>query len=189
MAVVGDPSLVGDGNFVLTSTGTGVHAEKVFPNGLILSKDFELSSNYLVNASVTWRNPTEQAVTLPTQQLVVGTATPMDADDVNPLWGAMWYDGANYLANPVMYFNTNTTTFFGMWHRTPTLDYDAGNSNVLWAAVYNQYFRAAGDAAGAGVWKMHGDTGDAPKISGYERGRNTWPRRRDACKPRWCIRP
>ncbi len=140
MAVVGDPMLVGDGNFVLTSTGTGVHAEKVFPNGLVLSKDFELSSNYLVNASVTWRNPTEQTVTLPAQQLVVGTATPMDADDVNPLWGAMWYDGVNYQANPVMYFNTNTTAFLGLWHRNPTLAYDGGNSNVIWAAVYNQYF-------------------------------------------------
>ena len=140
MAVVGDPILTGDGNFVITATGNGVHAEKVFPNGLVLSKDFELSSNYLVNANVTWRNPTDHAVTLPAQQLVVGTATPMDVDDVNALWGAIWYDGVNYFANPSMYFNTNTTAFFGMWHRTPTLEYDAGNSNVVWAAVHNQYF-------------------------------------------------
>ena len=140
MAVLGDPSLIGDGNFTLTRTGDGVQAEKHFPNGLVLTKHFELSSNYLVDASLTWKNDSYQTVTLPPQELVVGTATPMDADDVNPLWGAMWFDGTNPVQNSTVYFNTNTTTFFGLAHRTPTPEYQAGNGNVVWAAVHNQFF-------------------------------------------------
>jgi len=140
MAVLGDPSLVGDGNFTLTRTGSGVQAEKHFANGLVLTKNFELSSNYLVNATLTWKNDSYQTVTLPPQELVVGTATPMDADDVNPLWGAMWYDGTNPVQNTTLYFNTNTTTFFGLGHRTPTPEYQAGNGDVVWAAVHNQFF-------------------------------------------------
>jgi len=117
-----------------------VQAEKHFANGLVLTKNFELSSNYLVNATLTWKNDSYQTVTLPPQELVVGTATPMDADDVNPLWGAMWYDGTNPVQNTTLYFNTNTTTFFGLGHRTPTPEYQAGNGDVVWAAVHNQFF-------------------------------------------------
>jgi len=37
---LGDPGLVGDGNFTLTQTGDGVRAEKVLPDGLVLTKEF-----------------------------------------------------------------------------------------------------------------------------------------------------
>ena len=140
LAVLGDPSFVGDGNFTLTRTGAGVEAQKHFPDGLVLTKDFELSSNYLVNARISWKNDSYQTLTVPAHEVVIGTATPMDADDVSPLWGAMWYDGTNQVQNATVYFNTNSSTFFGLGHRTPTLDYQAGNSNVVWAAVHNQFF-------------------------------------------------
>ncbi len=52
LAILGDTSLVGDGNFTLTRTDDGVRAEKFLPDGLLLTKEFHLSSNYLVNASV-----------------------------------------------------------------------------------------------------------------------------------------
>jgi YidC/Oxa1 family membrane protein insertase len=141
MAVIGDRNLIGDGNFTLTRTGNGgVRAEKAFANGLVLTKDFQLSSNYLVNARVDWKNTSDQAVTLPQQQFVVGTATPMDADDTSQIWGAMWYDGTNNFPNPTIYFNTNTAGLFGLMHRTPTPDYVGGNSDVVWAAVHNQFY-------------------------------------------------
>jgi YidC/Oxa1 family membrane protein insertase len=140
LAVVGDASLAGDGNFTLTRTGNGVRAEKAFANGLVLTKDFELSSNYLVDASVTWKNSSDHTLTLPPQQVVVGTATPMDADDTSMIWGAMWYDGTNNFPNPTIYFNTNGAGFFGLIHRTPTLEYEAGNNDVVWAAVHNQFY-------------------------------------------------
>ena len=43
---------MGDGNFTLTATAGGVRAEKVLPDGLRMQKNFQFSSNYLLNASV-----------------------------------------------------------------------------------------------------------------------------------------
>ena len=79
LAVAGDPALVGDGNFTLTRTADGVRAEKTLTNGLQIIKEFRLTSNYLMQASVRFANTTDQPLFVPAQELVVGTATPMDA--------------------------------------------------------------------------------------------------------------
>jgi YidC/Oxa1 family membrane protein insertase len=142
LAILGDASLVGDGNFTLTQTADGVRAEKSLTNGLRLGKEFHLSSNYLVNASVRLENTSDQPFTLPAQEWVIGTATPMGPDDTSYILneGAMWFDGTHYIDNSTRYFNTNTTAFFGIVHRTPTPEYRAGANNVVWAAAHNQFF-------------------------------------------------
>ena len=83
LAILGDASLVGDGNFTLTQTADGVRAEKSLTNGLRLAKEFHLSSNYLVNASVRLENASDKPLALPAQEWVVGTATPMGPDDTS----------------------------------------------------------------------------------------------------------
>src|SRR6185369_9538781 len=97
LAILGDASLVGDGNFTLTQTADGVRAEKVLPDGLLLTKDFHISSNYLVNATVSLKNNSDKPLALPAQQWVIGTATPMGLDDDNfaAYGGAMWSDDTN----------------------------------------------------------------------------------------------
>jgi YidC/Oxa1 family membrane protein insertase len=140
LAILGDTNLVGDGNFTLTKTGDGVRAEKLLPDGLLLTKEFHLSSNYLVSASVSLKNSSDKPFTLPAQEFVVGTATPMDVDDIGMYVGTTWYDGTNYVDNGTSYFNTNTTTFFGLMARTPTPELRAGAGNVVWAAAHNQFF-------------------------------------------------
>ena len=144
LAVLGDDSLVGDGNFTLTPDGDGVRAEKTFTSGLRLIKEFHPGSNYLVQVSVRLENTSGKPLTLPAQELVVGTGTPMDADDNNFLsyGGAMWFDGTSpQVCNPG-YFNTNTS-MLGFIPHTPHSDYRAGASNVVWAAVFNQFFALA----------------------------------------------
>jgi len=140
LAILGDPSFVGDGNFTLTKTDDGVRAEKTLTNGLVLLKEFHLGSNYLINASVTLTNTSVKPLALPAQEWVVGTATPMGPDDNGSAEGAMWFDGKHSVDNGTRYFNTNTTTFFGIKSRTPTLEYRAGTNNVVWAAAHNQFF-------------------------------------------------
>ena len=81
LALLGDTNLIGDGNFTLAKTADGARAEMRLPDGLLVSKEFHFSSNYLVNASVSLKNGLEQPVTVPAQEWVVGTATPMDVDD------------------------------------------------------------------------------------------------------------
>lgn len=141
MAILGDPGLLGDGDFSLTPIKNGVEAEKPLPNGLVLTKDFHLSSNYLVNVDVTFKNDSGKAVSLAPQHWIVGTATPMDVDDISfaAYGGAMWSDGATYYPCPPTYFSTNTSVL-GIIPRTPKTEFTGGNNNVAWAGAYNQFF-------------------------------------------------
>lgn len=144
LAILGDPGLIGDGSFTLTKTrdGLGVRAEKLLPDGLVLTKEFRISSNYLVNASVSLKNSSDRPVMVPAQQWVVGTATPMGIDDSSfaTYAGAMWCDGTNSPGDcTVSYFSPSTTTFF-VFPRTPKTIYQEGAGNVAWAAVHNQFF-------------------------------------------------
>ncbi len=141
LALLGDTNLVGDGVFTLAKTDDGVRAEKLLPDGLRLVKEFHIGSNYLVNASVRLENTTARPLAVPAQEWVAGTAAPMDVDDNNFGYygGSMWYNGANSALVNLSYFSPGTTTFF-FFPRTPKFEYREGASNVVWAAVENQFF-------------------------------------------------
>lgn len=141
MAILGDPSVVGDGDFTLTRTIDGVSAEKSLPSGLVLTKDFQVGSNYLVNVDVTLRNESGKPIPLAAQNWVVGTATPMDVDDISfqNYGGMMWCNGSTYFPNSPTYFATNTS-FLGIIPRTPKTVFNGGDGNVVWGGTYNQFF-------------------------------------------------
>jgi YidC/Oxa1 family membrane protein insertase len=139
LAILGDASLVGDGNFTLIHTADGVHAEKSLTNGLRLVKEFHLSSNYLVNASVRLENTSAQPLMLPTQEWVIGTATPMGPDDTSYTLneGAMWFDGTGVKDQSLGWFSGSG---FGCFRGVPRSEYLAGSNNVVWTAAHNQFF-------------------------------------------------
>jgi YidC/Oxa1 family membrane protein insertase len=139
LAILGDASLVGDGNFTLIHAADGVHAEKSLTNGLRLVKEFHLSSNYLVNASVRLENTSAQSLMLPAQEWVIGTATPMGPDDTSYSMneGAMWFNGTGVQDQSVGRFSGSG---FGCFRGAPRSEYLAGSNNVVWAAVHNQFF-------------------------------------------------
>jgi YidC/Oxa1 family membrane protein insertase len=141
LALLGDTNLIGDGAFTLSQTGDGVRAEKLLPDGLWLTKEFHLSSNYLINASVSLKNTSDQPLVLPSQEWVVGTATPMDVDDsyFSIYGGDMWFDGTKSATVRLSYFNPSTNTL-GFFPRTPKTEYLAGANNVVWASAGNQFF-------------------------------------------------
>ena len=141
LAVLGDPNLVGDGNFTLTKTDDGVRAEKLLPGGLRLTKEFHLGSNYLVSATVDLKNTSDRPLALPAQEWIVGTATPMDVDDnyFSIYGGAMWFDGKKSAPVRLSYFNPSTTTLI-FFPRIPKTEYLAGTNNVVWASAGNQFF-------------------------------------------------
>jgi len=138
LTVLGDPAFVGDGNFTLTPLPDGVHAEKALADGLVIAKDFHLSSNYLVNASITLKNTSTERLNLMPQEIVAGTATPMDADDVGMLWGAMWCDGTNVTDSPLPYFTGGGGV--GCSRGSPKTEIRGGNGNVAWISAHNQFF-------------------------------------------------
>ncbi len=137
LAILGGESWIGDGNFSLTKTPTGVRMEKAFPDGLRLVKNFRLSSNFLVNATVRIENTSDKPLVLPAQELVVGTATPMDVDDNGQVEGAMWFDGSTAVDQPLAWFAGGG---MGCSKGAPKTEYRAGGGNVLWAAAHNQFF-------------------------------------------------
>jgi YidC/Oxa1 family membrane protein insertase len=162
LTVLGDPSFVGDGNFTLTRSGNAVHAEKVLADGLVITKDFRLSSNYLINASVSLKNTSTLPLNLPAQEIVIGTATPMDADDAGLLWGAMWCDGTNATDRPLPYFTGGGA---GCSRGSPKPEIRAGDGNVAWVSAHNQFFAilAMPDAP---AQEMVADTVTLPRFAG-----------------------
>jgi len=95
LALLPNETLQGDGVFKLSPTANGVRAEKSLTNGLVLIKEFEPSSNYLVNASTRIENHSGQPILLPPQEWNTGTAAPMDETEVSQNLGFMWYDGSS----------------------------------------------------------------------------------------------
>jgi YidC/Oxa1 family membrane protein insertase len=139
MAVVDGETVQGNGIFKLSLTSTnGVRAEKDLPNGLRIVKDFVLITNYLVSATIRFENPTAQAVTLPEQKWMVGTATPLSSDDHSQAEGAMWFDGSD--VESMMGASYFSQRGFACMPRTPPAEYTGGHTNVHWASVYNQFF-------------------------------------------------
>jgi YidC/Oxa1 family membrane protein insertase len=138
LAVIGGGALQDDGIFSITRTATGVRAEKALTNGLTLVKDFSLASNYLVNAEMRFENRSSNSLALPAQEWIVGTATPMSARDDGSRVGMMWFNGDKTVdINGASYFSSRG---FMCSTRIPPTEFRGGASNVVWAAVHNQYF-------------------------------------------------
>ena len=136
LAIAGE-GLQEDGIFKLTPVGSGVRAEKVLTNGLIVVKEFRLGTNYLVEATVRIENTTTQTQTLPAREVVIGTATPMSVQDNGMAVGIAWFDGNKLQSANSSYFSSRG---FMCTPRIPPAEYRAGQSNVGWAAAQNQFF-------------------------------------------------
>jgi YidC/Oxa1 family membrane protein insertase len=141
LALLDGEMVQGDGIFKLTRTSNGVRAEKTLTNGLSLVKDFELSTNYLVLATVRLENRSETPLSLPAQEWFAGTATPMNAQDKGAVVGVMWYNGAK--AQDIVGASYFSSRGFACTPRVPPAEYRSTGSNVVWVAVHNQFFALA----------------------------------------------
>jgi len=140
LALLDGDAVQGDGIFTLTKTGGLVRAEKTLTNGLRIVKEFQLGTNYLVSATVRLENTTGQPLALPAQEWVVGTATPMGPRDNGMAVGVLWYNGVKTDEVGSSYFSSRG---FACMPRVPPAEYRGGASNVVWAAVHNQFFTLA----------------------------------------------
>jgi len=138
LALLGGEAVQGDGVFTLAKLDNGVRAEKTLANGLTIVKDFVLSTNYLVMASVRLVNRSAQPLALPAQEWVVGTASPMDSRDKGQAVGVLWYNGSKTE-------DLGGSSYFsgGCRQPVPPLEYRGGSSNVVWVATHNQFFALA----------------------------------------------
>ena len=140
LAILDGDEIEGDGVFKLTRTANGVRAEKQLTNGLSVVKDFDISTNYLVLATVRLENRSAQPLSLPVQEWFAGTATPMSPRDDGSAVGVMWYNGSKSQDIGASYFSTRG---FACMPRVPPAEFRGGQSNVVWVAVHNQFFALA----------------------------------------------
>ena len=140
LALSGAEALQGDGIYQLEKTATGLIARKQLPGGLVIEKEFEIKSSYLVPATLRVRNTSAQAVSIPSQEVSLGTATPMGPLDNEQAVNVQWYDGSSDQKVDQTWF---ANRFLGCFAGTPREVYTAGANNVRWAAVQNQFFTIA----------------------------------------------
>jgi YidC/Oxa1 family membrane protein insertase len=142
LAILGGDEVQGDSVYNLTQTTAGVRAEKTLTNGLRIVKDFTLSTNYLLFATVSFENTSGQPLTLPAQEWVAGTATPMNVQDDGSAVGVTWYDGSRVQdVVGASYFSSRG--FGGCVPRVPPSEYRGGSNDVVWVAPHNQFFAFA----------------------------------------------
>lgn len=124
-------------NYDLRVTGDQLTAKSTWGNGLIVSKQFTLSSNYMVKAQVTISNPTDAAVALPKHEWNAGTSTPAGSNLDVRFTGLLWYDGDDKEMIADSWFQNR---LLGCFPREPHTTYVGGRSNVFWGGVQNQFF-------------------------------------------------
>jgi len=140
-------ALLGDGSekasFKLSRFGDTVTAERASSNGMVVIKEFQISSNNLIQVKVRMENRSREAIAIPNHEIVLGAATPMTVKDESITMGLHWFNGAkaqnidgNWFANP------SFLSCVGMGG-SPRAEYQEGSSNVVWASVNNQFFALA----------------------------------------------
>lgn len=140
MTLFGGSTLQDDQPFVLQRTAAGIRAEKTLTNGLRLSKDFEARTNHLFQLVVRVENPSKSTVVLPTQEMVLGTATPINRLDTGQYLGVQTFDGSSSTSINEPWF-ANHFMGCGCLPGTPRTEYlSPGMSNLVWGAVHNQFF-------------------------------------------------
>ncbi len=139
LALLGGESLSDVTPYRLSRTAAGIRAEKEAPGGLRVLKEFQVSTNGLLTTTVVITNAGAAPVNMPTAELVVGTATPMDPYDSGQAVRVEWYDGRKtYSADQAWFANRG---LLGCVPGTPRPNYTStGQSNVVWASVQNQFF-------------------------------------------------
>jgi YidC/Oxa1 family membrane protein insertase len=142
LAIPSNELLQGDGVFKVTSTGNTVRAEKALPNGLVWVKEFRPVSNYLVNASIRIENRSAQPIALAPQEWNIGMAGPMEPTDSPMDLGLLWYDGSSKTAEGEAWFE-NYALGCSCFGANPRPQYVAGQNNVVWGEVHNQFFTIA----------------------------------------------
>jgi YidC/Oxa1 family membrane protein insertase len=135
--ILGSDVLPADTEYRLTRWGDGVRAEAQLESGLFVIKEFLPDTNYLLRAAVRIENQSPEAMFLPAQEWVMGTATPINTHDDGRLIRMQWFDGNKDHRVAGAWFDNRT---LGCIPGTPRTLYQAGNSNVVWASAQNQFF-------------------------------------------------
>ena len=122
-----NPELNGDGAYSIERESGHVISQKRLTNGLIVTKEYTLLTNYQLSVTVKLANTGTTAIRLPQQELVVGSATPMEPHETSETQGVYWFDGDKAQHVDPRWFANKT---LGCLPGTPRTEYNAGLTNV-----------------------------------------------------------
>ena len=107
-------------------------------NGLVVEKRLEPTTNHMIRAVIRIQNVSTQTVSLPDQQIIIGTAMPAANPRDMRFLGLQWYDGRKARFVSEGWFANRT---LGCLPGTPReVFFSPGISNVVWAAVQSRFF-------------------------------------------------
>lgn len=132
-------AIAGDHNHYVwqRAAGGAMRSSATWANGLVVTKEFTLSSNYLVTARVRLANPSTSDIALPALEWSLGASTPLGSSVDEQFTGLVWFDGEDKQATLDSWFQNR---FLGCFPGTPRSHFTGGESNVVWAGVQNQFF-------------------------------------------------
>jgi YidC/Oxa1 family membrane protein insertase len=159
-AVIAPETGMPEAGFKLTKNGDTVRAERQLASGVTQVNEYQLSTNYLLKATLRYENRTGQAIQLPERELVIGTATPMSHHDESQTLGLQWFNGSKLDAVSEAWFANKT---MGCLPGTPrTFFGPRGSSNVVWASVNNRFFTMIAVPEPGPAWQVVGRRIDLP---------------------------
>lgn len=114
-----------------------VRAEKSLANGLRIVREYRLGTNdHLLHATVSIENQTGQTLAIPPLEWHTGAATPMHGFDKGEMLAVDWFNGSK-ASQTLGWVSTPGILCIPS---SPRGDLKAGEGNVVWAAVQNQFF-------------------------------------------------
>lgn len=126
-----------DAEYQLSSGNGVVKAQRTLTNGLRVTKEYRIASNYVFAVTLRYENTGRTPVAVPGRELVIGTASSGDRTETKEWLGAHWYNGTDFTSVNQAWFANAT---LGCLPGTPRTEYVAGSSNVVWAAANNRFF-------------------------------------------------
>jgi len=126
-----------EAEFQLSEAGGVIRAQRTLTNGLRVTKEYRLASNYVFAVTLRYENSGRAPVVVPGRELVVGTASSQDPTETAEWLGAHWYNGSDTTVVNQGWFANRT---LGCLPGTPRTEYVSGASNVVWAAANNRFF-------------------------------------------------
>ena len=149
---IGPGNLIGDGQFAVAKKGDAIVSEKQTKDGLAIRYEYRFSTNtYEVEATMRLENRTGAALAIPSYDWVVGTASPLDPHDGTDKQGLYWFDGSNAEHIAATWFGSETSSGCALYKKAPRPIYSTETTNIVWAAVYNQFFALLAQPTSPGV--------------------------------------
>ena len=137
LAWSGASAIEGDGSYQLRPIDQGVRAEKTVGNGLVVVREYRLTTNdHLLHAVVRVENRSAQVLALPDIEWSTGAATPMNSRDKGDMLAVDSFNGSK--ASQTLGW-VSTPGLFCMMSK-PREEYRQAEEPVVWAAVQNQFF-------------------------------------------------